>query len=389
MLEDTSTTTNEGPVASPAEEDLGGHWNRVIGRRAFLRGAGVAGATALAGSGLLAAGAAASVDNPTAGDIAILRFLCAAEILETDLWEQYEELGGVNGGNSSYMLALENLDGDMPQYISDNTDDERSHAAFLNAYLRSQGAPPVNLDRFRTLPSSKATGAKQIGRLTNLMSLNVDTSWYTRYRSTKNPDFGASFPQAVNIHNQPAIPLNDQDTPPGTGQPVPPTTRHARRMQAIANAAGFHFAMIEQGGSSLYTTMSLKASSLEVLRIIVSIGGVEVDHFAVWHDKAGNAVAQPLAGVTDPETGTHFPDLNARNSELFQTNLIFPEPCDFLDKGLPACSVIRPSTTQNSGAVAAVRALTADNLFKGQTPAFFRTLMGLAKAADAAHRTRV
>ncbi|HWH66504.1 MAG TPA: hypothetical protein VNS99_10400, partial [Gaiellales bacterium] len=207
MLEDTSTTTNEGPVVSPAEEDLGGHWNRVIGRRAFLRGAGVAGATALAGSGLLAAGAAASVDTPTAGDIAILRFLCAAEILETDLWEQYEELGGVNGGNSSYMLALENLDGDMPQYISDNTDDERSHAAFLNAYLRSQGAMPVNLDRFRTLPSSKATGARQIGRLTNLTSLNVDTSWYTRYRSTKNPDFGASFPQAVNIHNQPAIPL--------------------------------------------------------------------------------------------------------------------------------------------------------------------------------------
>jgi hypothetical protein len=92
--------------------------------------------------------------------------------------------------------------------------------------------------------------------------------------------------------------------------------------------------------------------------------------------------------VTDPETGTHFPDLNARGSELFQTNLIFPEPCDFLDKGLPACSVIRPSTTQNSGAVAAVRALTADNLFKGQTPAFFRTLMRLAQAADAAHRTR-
>ena len=80
-----------------------------------------------------------------------------------------------------------------------------------------------------------------------------------------------------------------------------------------------------------------------MLRIIVSIGGVEVNHFAVWHDKAGNAVAQPLAGVTDPETGTHFPDLNARDSELFQTNLIFPEPCDFLDKGLPACSVIRPS----------------------------------------------
>jgi hypothetical protein len=386
MLKDASTTTETDAVGAD-QGDLGDRWNRVIGRRAFLRGAGMAGATALAGTGLFAAGAAASSDAPTAGDIAILRFLCAAEILETDLWEQYEELGGVNGGNPSYMLALENLDGDMPQYISDNTDDERTHAAFLNAYLRSVGAAPVNLDRFRTLPSSKATGARQVGRLTNLRRLNVDTSWYTRYRSTENPDLGASFPQAVQISDQPAIPLNDVDTPPGTAQPVPPTSRHARRMQAIANSAGFHFAMIEQGGSSLYTTMSLKASSLEVLRIIVSIGGVEVDHFAVWHDKAGNAVAQPLAGVTDPETGTHFPDLNARNSELFQTNLIFPEPCDFLDKGLPACSVIRPSTVQNSGAMAAVAALTADNLFHGQSPAFFRTLKRLAMAADAAQRT--
>jgi hypothetical protein len=383
MHTDESTQNAEADVQ---RSDLGDHWNRVIGRRAFLRDAGLAGASAIGGAGLFASAAVASGDSPTDGDIAILRFLAAAEILETDLWEQYNELGGVNGGNPSYQLALENLDGDMPQYISDNTDDERTHAAFLNAYLRSHGAPAVNLDRYRTLPSSKAKGAKQIGRLTNLMALNVDTSWYTRYRSTENPDLGASFPQAVHIHQQPAIPLNDIDTPPGTAQPVPPTSMHARRMQAIANSAGFHFAMIEQGGSSLYTTMSLKASSLEVLRIIVSIGGVEVDHFAVWHDKAGNAVAQPLAGVTDPETGTHFPDLNARDSELFQTNLIFPEPCDFLHKDLPACSVIRPSTVENAGAMAAVNALTADNLFHGQTPAFFRTLTRLATAADAAQR---
>src|SRR6476659_4747100 len=376
MLEDTSTT-NEGPVASPAEEDLGGHWNRVIGRRAFLRSAGVAGATALAGSGLLAAGAAASVDNPTAGDIAILRFLCAAEILETDLWEQYEELGGVNGGNPAYMAALENLDGDMPQYISDNTDDERSHAAFLNAYLMSKGEDAVNLDEFRTLPSSKATGAKQIGRLTNLMKLNVDTRWYTRYRSRQNPDFGATFPQAVHIQGEPAIPLSDADTPPGMSQPVPPTTAQQRRMQAIANTAGFHFAMIEQGGSSLYTIMALKATSLEVLRIVVSIGGVETNHFSLWHDKAGNAVAQPLAGVTDPETGTTFPDLNAKGGELNQTNLILPEPCRFLDKRLPACSIVRPTLDQLGGAVATIESFTADGLFEGQSQRFFHTVRKL------------
>jgi hypothetical protein len=216
------------------------------------------------------------------------------------------------------MAALSNLDGDMPQYINDNTEDEISHAAFLNEFLASKGAEPVNLDPFRTLPSSKATGAQQIGRLTNLLSLDVDTSYYTRYRSAQSPDFGASFPQAVTITNEPGIPLNDTDTPPGTEQPAiplndedtppdteqpnPPTTANARRMQAIANTAGFHFGYIEQGGSSLYSIMALKATSLQTLLIAVSIGGVETNHFSLWHDKAGNAVAEPLAGVVDPVT---------------------------------------------------------------------------------------
>jgi len=51
----------------------------------------------------------------------------------------------------------------MDQYIHDNTDDEISHFTFINAYLKAHGAETVNLDRFRTLPSSKATGAQQIG----------------------------------------------------------------------------------------------------------------------------------------------------------------------------------------------------------------------------------
>ncbi len=325
----------------------------------------------------------------TEGDVAILRFLAAAELIESDLWQQYNELGGAAGGNPAYMAALRNLDADMPQYITDNTDDELSHAAFLNAYLKGKGAEPVNLDAFRTLPSSTATGAKQIGRLTNLLRLNVDTSWFTRYRSEENPDFGATFPQAVSIRDQPAIPLNDVDTPPTTPQPVPPVTPQARRMQAIANTAGFHFGFIEVGGSSLYTSLSLKATSLEVLRIVVSIGGVEVDHFSLWHDKAGNAVSQPLAGVTDPETGVTFPDLNAPpfGGEDFQTNLVLPEPCDFIqEEGLPPCSVIRPSLTKNAGAVAAIKALTDDLLFEGQSEEFFETVMALARAADAAQR---
>jgi Ferritin-like domain len=377
---------SQGNPPSVSDADVVGQWRRVVRRRAFLKvGAGVA-AAAIPAGGLLATDAMAAGSSLTKGDAAILRFLAAAEIIETDLWQQYNELGGVNGGNAAYMAALQNLDGDMPQYIADNTDDEMSHAAFLNAYLKSRGAQPVNLDKFRTLPSSKATGARQIGRLTNLQTLDVDTSWYTRYRSEQNPDFGAQFPQAVNIRNEPAIPLNDTDTPPTQAPPVPPATAQQQRMQAIANTAGFHFAYIEQGGASLYTALSLKASDVEVLRVIVSIGGVEVDHFAVWHDKAGNAVSQPLAGVTDPETGVNFPDLNARNSETFQTNLIFPEPAQFIRKGLPVCSVIRPSSIEVGGAVATIKSFTADLLFKGQSQEFFDTVMDLAQAADAARR---
>jgi hypothetical protein len=387
MSKDTSPITRPDAEASgPIDDDLHAQWQRVVGRRSFLKGVGLAGAAALPGSALFAGEAIARSGGITAGDIAILRFLAAAEEIETDLWRQYNELGGVNGGNPGYIAALENLDGDMPQYISDNTDDEISHVKFLNAYLKSQGAKPVNLDAFRTLPSSKATGARQVGRLTNLRDLDVDTSWYTRYRSTRNPDLGAHFPQAVTIRNQPAIPLTDADTPPNTKAPVPPVGSRQKRLQAIANTAGFHFAFIEQGGASLYSTMALKASSPEVLRIVVSIGGVEVNHFSVWHDKAGNAVAQPLAGVVDPETHVTFPDLNAHGGETTQTNLIFPEPADFLHKSLPAVSVIRPTLDRNAGAVAAVKGLTADGLFKGQSSRFFSTVMQLAREADAAHR---
>ena len=389
QTQDTSSSTPAGASTAAPEDELQAHWRRVVGRLSFLKGVGLAGAAALPGSALLSSTALASTTGLTAGDVAILRLLAAIELIESDLWQQYNELGGVNGGNGAYMAALSNLDGDMPQYIADNTDDEISHAAFLNAYLKSKGAQPVNLDEFRTLPSSKATGARQRGRLTNLMKLDVDTSWYVRYRSRENPDLGATFPQAVKIDREPAIPLNDIETPPGNPAPVPPVGPQQRRMQAIANTAGFHFAYIEQGGSSLYSIMALKATSLEVLRIIVSIGGVETNHFSLWHDKAGNAVAQPLAGVTDPETGVTFPDLNAKGGELNQTNLILPEPSKFLHRSLPACSVVRPTLDQLGGAVATIESFTADRLFEGQSEKFFNAVHKLAHKADAAKRGAV
>ena len=385
-----TSEANSSEATSPSTEDgVQQHWQGVVKRRSFLKGLGIAGATLSAGT-LLGIEANAQARPATGklskGDAALLRFAAAVELIEADLWQQYNEVGGVKGGNAAYIAALSNLDGDMAQYISDNTDDELSHAAFLNAYLISKGEAPVDLDEFRTLPSSQATGAQDTGRLTNLLRLNVDLSWYTRYRSPKNPDFGTKLQGPFIIKNQPAIPLNDNDTPPNQPQPVPPTTPQESRMQAIANTAGFHFAFIEQGGASLYPTLAFKATDAEVLRILVSIGGVEIDHFGLWHDKAGNAVAQPLAGVTDPETGLTFPDLNALNSELDQTNLILPEPCEFISKSLPQCSVIRPTLTHNGGAVATIKAFTDDLLFLGQSPAFFSLVNQLAREADSVRR---
>lgn len=388
----SSSALDELNSPQPPEDPVESRWENVIKRRSFLKGISLAGATVTAG-GLIATQLSAETKGNSRrlsnDDAALLRFAAAAELIEADLWQQYNELGGIQGGNQAYIAALSNLDGDMPQYIADNTDDELSHAAFLNAYLISRGAQPVDLDAFRTLPSSQATGAKNVGRLTNLLKLNVDLGWYTRYRSPKNPDFGAQFEGPFKIANQPAIPISDTDTPPDTTIPTasPQTpgssfTGAAARMQAIANTAGFHFAFIEQGGSSLYPTLAFKAKDPEVLRILVSIGGVEIDHFGLWHDKGGNAVAQPLALVTDPITGLAFPDLNAAHSELDQTNLILPEPCAFINNNLPQCSVIRPTTTRKGGAVATIKAFTADLLFLGQSNEFFRVVNQLAIAAD-------
>lgn len=400
-----SKTVSTETTASSTTEELDSRWQGVVRRRSFLKGIGIAGAALSAGTLLTTDGNAQSDDRKrlSRGDVALLQFALWAETVERDLWTQYAELGGVGpsgggaaqsseefqgfiGGNPAYTLALQNLDGDMPQYITDNTDDELSHAAFLQAFLRSRGEQPVDLEPFRRLPSSKATGARQIKRLTNLMNLNVDLSWYTRYRSGKNPDLGAAFKGPFVIKNQPAIPLNDTDTPPTINPTIPIAGRDAERIQAIANTAGFHFAFIEQGGASLYPTLAFKATDPTVLRILVSIGGVEIDHFGLWHDKSGNAVSQPLAGVTDPVTGLTFPDLNHPATELTQTNKILPEPCNFINKGLPRCSVIRPTLTDLAGAVATVKAFTEDGLFIGQLPDFFELAMELAVAADSVRR---
>jgi len=381
-------------AAEPATQEEKSPFPNRMRRRSILKGLGVVGAAVSAGSLLTTIAEGSSrLDTITVGDVAILRFLAAAEILETDLWQQYNELGGIQdsevpggSGSKAYTEALEQLDEDMPQYIHDNTEDELTHEVFINAYLESKGAEPVNLDAFRTLPSSQATGAQQTGRLTNLMQLSVDTTWYTRYRSRAgNPDLGDSFPEAIAsiaTGQHPAIPRTDDDVRPDPSKP-----HHISDLtQAIANTAGFHFATIEQGGTSLYPQLAQRVTSLEVLRILLSIGGTEIAHFQTWSDKAGNA---PPLSVMDPVTGltVTFPDLNSSpfGGEDFQTNLIMPEPTAFLNRKLPVCSIIRPTATKGA-AMGALRALTADGLFIGQSKEFFKFMRTLATEADLAVR---
>src|ERR1700758_3480435 len=303
--------------------DATGVFNRKSNRRKFMKNGMLAAGAATVGASLLpgklsAFGRDHGEDDDrapiTKGDIAILTFLSALEQVEEDLWLQYSELGGtqdnevsgLNGGNSLYTAALTILDGDMAQYIHDNTDDEISHHRFLNNYLASKGAKKVDLSKFATLPSSKADGARQIGRLTNLTQLTIDTSFWSRFRSVTNPDFdpNAPFAQAVpslNVKQHTAIPRSNADTK-GSTISSDNTQSITSHLQAIAFTAGFHFAFIEQGGSSLYPALAQKVSNLEVLRILLSIGPSETMHFQTWQDKAGNAL--PVSDTDNGPGGT-------------------------------------------------------------------------------------
>ena len=360
---------------------------RFISRRSFL-GKTIALGAGTVGAGLLSSIRAAEASGSLSpGDAALLRFPAALELLEADFWIQYNELGGIQddevpggSGNPAYTEALEVIEDEMRDYIHDNTDDEITHHQFLNAYLVSKGAPPANLDPFRTLMGSTATGVNPdlIGhRLTNLTQLTVDTSWWTRYRDDRhNPDLDPNhvFPQAVPtlaVNRHTAIPRTDADT------------SDPNFLQAIANTAAFHFPTIEQGGSSLYPSLAQRATDVQVLRILMSIGPTETMHFQTWSDVAGNA--PPLFAV-DPVTGVRvrFPDLEVEN-ELFDKALIMPEPCPFLSRSLPIVSIIRPTKTQGA-AMGALRFLTAMGLFRGQSQAFFAYMTQLAREADAARR---
>jgi hypothetical protein len=399
----TRTLADHTPSNSnqTAGEDVSSPAKKAFDRRSFLKNSVVAGAAVTAGAAIFgnvpSALAEPSNGHLTRGDAAILRWLAAAEIIESDLWLQYTELAGTQddevstiasqqipgypaqptGGSSAYTNAVLQLDGDMDQYIHDNTEDELTHETFINAFLVSKGVSPVSLEQFRTLPSSKATGANEIPRLTDLTKLTVDTTWWTRYRSrTGNPDLGDTFAPAVPTlvaGTHPGIPRTDDDL------------NDPNFLQAIANTAGFHFANIEVGGASMYPGLAQRVTSVDVLRILLSIGGTEIAHFQTWHDKAGNAV--PLT-ATDPVTGfsVTFPDLTQDSvGEDLKSNLIMPEPTAFLSRKLPVCSIIRPTATKDAATVA-LQGFVNMNVFTGQSKAFFDFVTRLAREADDARR---
>jgi len=414
-------------------------FTRNASRRAFLTtGTVMAGAATVGASAFGKAIPAFAGDEfddgggkPNKGDIAILRFLQALETIEADLWRQYAELGGpsvatdtqglspidltdqngkpvVTGLAPLYIGGLLILDSDMPQYIADNTDDEFSHEVWLKNYLASKGAEVVELHKFAGLPPSQVTGVPNIGRLTNLTQLTVDTTWWQRYRSDNlNPDLGDTFENAIPslaVGQHTAIPRTNADLIADPSQ----DSGVGIHTQAIAFTAGFHFGTIEQGGSSLYPSLAQRVSDPEVLRVLLSIGPTETMHFQTWQDKAGNATQ-----ITDTDTGfpgstgatVTFPDLNAgldpNNpsqtnplpgvADQFQTNLIMPEPTFFLNRKLGKISIIRPTETKDA-AKSALQGLIDSGLFLGHTSksgksdGFVEFLRDLAEDADEARR---
>jgi hypothetical protein len=390
MQSDTNHSTDNSPKEATESSQTATPLSapRHLARRSFLRNIGIGAALLGPGAALLSGSAKALAgddkqedDNSlTHGDVAILQLLAAAELIEADLWKQYNELGGINAPTSGYTAALQILDGDQLQYIADNTDDEFSHAAFLNAYLKSKGEQEVDLRHFATLAPSQVSFVPQTGRLTNLKQLSVDTSWWTRYRSTTNPDFGATFRNAV-----PSLKTGQHAAIPRNNAELGDQNNPSDHVKAIAFTAGFHFGFIEQGGTSLYATLAQKVTSLEVLRVLISIGGSEIMHFQTWQDKAGNAT--PLTDFDPLNNSTvTFTNLATGQPETLQANLIMPEPCEFISRDLPPCAIIRPSGPGQLDATGAINSFIADGLFRGQSPQFLQLINSLAHAADEAER---
>jgi hypothetical protein len=315
-------------------------------------------------------------DRLTKGEIAILRFLTAIELIEIDLWQQYDELGGATTAQQSdYQLALQFLNRLGSKFITANAVNEIEHSTFLRTCLESEGVEPVNLDGFRILRGSTATGSQNVGRLTNLMHLNLDTSWHIRNRRVNTREVDSPVQRRMRIVNRPSIPRSEEDL----GEP--------ERIQVIANTAAFHFRFIEQGVSSLYTSLSQRVKRARVLKIMLGIGGQEIAHFLDWTNFATQDLQFRFddSATSITNQGMTFPDSAVTSRRfLFQTNPRLSSHGISIRKDLPLSSMIRPVNDRFCSAIETIESFTENGLFFGQSTKLLRTLMALAEEADTA-----
>jgi hypothetical protein len=312
-------------------------------------------------------------DRLAKGEIAVLKFLIALELIENDVWQQYDELGGTAARmQNNYQSAFQFLNRHASKYITSNAVNEIGHLTFLTTCLESEGVEPTSLEEFRILRGSKATGTQSIDRLTNLMYVNIDASWDIRLRS----DDQRGYPQDFYIAHRPTIPYSDSELA---------DTSH---VQALANAAALHFRYIEEGVSSLYTSLSQRVKRAKVLRITLGIGGQEISHFLEWVNFASNV----LHKLDDSDTAMANHVVTFPNSEAtsrrpsYQTSPRFSSRGTSIRRDLPHNAVIRPMNVRFGSAVATIQSFIESGLFRGQSTNFLRTLTTLAEEADAALR---
>jgi len=310
-------------------------------------------------------------------DLAVLRFLAVIEQIERDIWQQYSELGGATGGvQNGYQLALQFLDRNASRQISSDYLDEVSHAKYLNEVLKSEGAEPIDVEKFRTLRGSAVPGALDIGRLTSLMDLNVDTSWLARYRRANDRGFGWRESQTIRVLGRQSIPRSEADL----WDP-----EHA---QEIANVAAFHFRHLARRVVSLYANFCKMAKRAKVLRIILGIGGQEVAHFLGCIDIASKVIPGPLLRIDISQTqsecyGPVLDELGTASKHLIsQAGQIFSVYGGSVRSDSPVNSVFPSIDDELRGAVSTVHCLTHDGMFVGQSDEFMKMLMELANDAD-------
>jgi hypothetical protein len=318
----------------------------------------------------------------THGELAILRFLAAIELIESDLWQQYEELGGVIFGTpNAYQFALQSLNHEIPQYITNTAIDEIGHSNFINALLESEDAESVHLDQFRNLRASSAKGALNVGRMTNLMHLELDNSWYIRYHYRVHPELNVPSARPVRIVNGKGLPSSEADF----ADPF--------HICAIAKTTALHLAYMEHVISNVYSSFIQKVKRTTLLKILFGIAGNETAHFLGWIDIARGVLEGGPFETDDAPAYRGQKELAFLASggprSLFRGRALRwgNGDCPVNDKGGNYLSNSEPFQSvdpQFDGAVDTILSLIQSGLFVGQSPEFLRELTAIAEDADTA-----